>query len=245
MGSPRRYFFVHIMRTAGSLLRLRLIEHFGETAVYPTKVDGNDPVRPYVLVDHLRERLVARGDEIRVITGHFPLCTTELLDGSFTTFTLLREPVERTLSFLRRQREIEAGDRHKSLEEIYEEPMRFHGFAHNHMTKMLGMTPAEMEPEGMLTRVEFTRDHLDRAKGALAAIDVFGIQEELDAFYRELSARFGWQLGEPQAVNTSKPVRVDESFRARIAEDNAFDVELYDFAKELLASGATRQGLRS
>jgi hypothetical protein len=37
-------------------------------------------------------------------------------------------------------------------------------------------------------------------------------------------------------VNTSAPVEVPEGFRARIAEDNALDLELYDFAKGLLAS---------
>ena len=71
-------------------------------------------------VDHLRERLAARGDQIKVITGHFPLCTTELIDGPFTTLTLLREPVERTLSYLRHDREKEAADRKRPLEQIYD-----------------------------------------------------------------------------------------------------------------------------
>ena len=240
MNSPHRYFFVHIMRTAGSALRRRLIDHFGETAVYPTAVDGEDPIRAYVLVDHLRESLAKRGNEIQVITGHFPLCTTELLDGRFTTFTLLREPVERTLSYLRRQRELVPSYRHKPLEEIYEEPLRFHGFAHNHMTKMLALTPAEMGSFGVLTRVEFTGDHLERAKQALARIHLLGVQEDFTGFCNDLSAQFGWALGEQPAVNSSQPADVPESFRARIAEDSAFDVELYEFARELLASGAIR-----
>ena len=43
-----------------------------------------------------------------MVTGHFPLCTTELLGGAFTTFTVLRDPVERTLSYLRHHRKIDA-----------------------------------------------------------------------------------------------------------------------------------------
>jgi hypothetical protein len=236
MNPQHRYFFVHIMKTAGSVLRLRLINHLGEAAVYPTAVDGTDIVRPYLVVDHLRERLAARGDEIQVITGHFPLCATEMLEGRFTTLTLLREPVDRTLSYLRRRREIEPSDRHKTLEEVYEDPFRFQRFVHNHMTKMLSLTPAEMAPEGMLTRVEFTRDHLERAKAALAGIDAVGLQEHFEDFCAELSARFGWHLAEPETQNKSAPVEVEESLRARIAEDNAFDVELYEYAHELLAS---------
>jgi hypothetical protein len=232
---PHRYFFVHMQKTAGIALRERLINHFGEAAVYPTRgVDGTDPVELVISIDHLRERLAARGDQVQVITGHFPLCTTELLDGRFTTLTLLREPVERTLSYLRHHRENERADRHKSLEEIYDDPFRFHGLAHNHMTKMLSLRPEEMT-DGMLTRVDFDRDRLERAKEALAGIDAVGLKERLEDFCDELSARFGWRLGEPETVNTSAPVEVAESFRARIAEDNAFDIELYEFARRLLA----------
>jgi Sulfotransferase family len=232
---PHRYFFVHIMKTAGGSLRRRLINHFGEAAVYPARdVDGTDPVKLNLSIDHLRERLAVRGDEIRVITGHFPLRTAELLDGRFTTLTLLREPVERMLSFLRQQREIQRSDRHKSLEEVYDD---LHGLADNNMTKMLLLTPAEMRAS-MFTRVEFNADHLERARASFAGIDAVGLQERFEDFCDELTARFGWRLGEPvTGVNATASVEVPESLRARIAADNAFDVELYEFAKERLASG--------
>jgi hypothetical protein len=234
-----RYFFVHIQKTAGTALRHLLMDHFGEPAVYPTRgVDGTDRVKLVLSIDHLRERLIARGDEIEVITGHFPLCTTELLGGRHRTFTLLREPVERTLSYLRHHRENEPADRGKELERIYEDPFRFHGFVHNHMTKMLALTPAEMT-DGMLTRVDFEQGHLDRAKDALADIDCVGLQERLDEFCRELEERFGWRLGRPTVMNATAPVDADDAFRARIADDNALDVELYEFATRLVADRYT------
>jgi hypothetical protein len=239
-----------MMKTGGGSLRRRLINHFGEAAVYPTRrLDGRDPVKLNLSIDHLRERLAARGDQIRVIAGHFPLCTTELIDGRFTTLTLLREPVERTLSHLREQREdharffaprMQAAQRPvrgRPLEEIYDDPLRFHGMVHNHMTKMLSLTPTELADGMMFTRVEFTRDHLERAKEALTGIDAVGLQEHFEDFCAELTARFGWRLGEGvTGVNATRPVEVPESLRARIAEENAFDVELYEFAKRLLAS---------
>jgi hypothetical protein len=67
-------------------------------------------------------------------------------------------------------------------------------------------------------------------------MDAVGLQERFEDFCDELTARFGWRLGEPETVNTSAPVEVGEGFRARIAEDNASDVELYEFARRLLAS---------
>jgi hypothetical protein len=49
---PQRFFFVHMQKTAGIALRQRLINHFGEAAVYPTRgVDGKDPVTLVLSVD--------------------------------------------------------------------------------------------------------------------------------------------------------------------------------------------------
>lgn len=249
----RRYFFVHVMKTGGSSFRRRLMNHFGERAVYPTAgVDGADPVTLKLSVDHLRAQLAARGDQIQVISGHFPLSTVELLEGRYTTMTLLREPVERTLSFLRQQRRdnVRAG-RRRSLTELYDD-----GMLHNQMTMMLSWTPSEMAemsrklfklsqepPEAAgeaLGRLACNRGHLERAKEALAGIDAFGVQERLEDFCDELSSRFGWRLGDSVSLNTTEPVEVPESLRARIAEDSALDVELYEFASELLASGGPR-----
>ncbi len=241
-GQPQRYFFVHIMKTGGGALCRRLMNHFGEAAVYPTRgLDGTDPVKLNLSIDHLRERLAVRGDEIRVITGHFPLRTAELIDGRFTTLTLLREPVERTLSYLRQEREQPCFARRSPLEGIYEVYAHLRGMADNNMTKMLSLTPTEMSAS-MFTRAELNRDHLERAKEALAGIDAVGLQERFEDFCDELGARFGWRLGEPVTVNTTAPVEVPESFRARIAEDNEFDIELYEFAKELLGVGDDRTG---
>ena len=109
------------MKTAGSAFRRRLRNHFGDAAVYPTRgLDGTDPVKLKLSVDHLRERLAARGDQIEVITGHFPLCTIEPIDGRFTTLTLLREPVERMLSYLRHQQERTRSGQERELEQIYD-----------------------------------------------------------------------------------------------------------------------------
>ena len=237
----QRCFFVHMQKTAGTALRQGLINHFGKRAVYPTQgVDGTDPTQLVTSTDYLRERLAARGDEIEAITGHFPLCTTELLDGRYTTVTLLREPVERTLSYLRHHRKEEPADRDKSLEEIYEDPFRFKSFVHNHMTKMLSLTPAEMT-DGMLTPMELDESRLERAKEALEGIDAVGLQERFDEFFGRLEDRFGWRLGEPETLNTTDPVDVSQSFRERIAADNALEVELYEFAQELVASRSDRK----
>ena len=226
-----RYFFVHVQKTAGTSLIRRLRHTYGQTGIYPNKTDG-DIVACVISIEHLLERWRARNHEIRVVTGHFPLCTAELLDGEFTTLTLLREPVERTLSYLRHHRVLTPEDRDTPLEAIYHDSFRFHGLVHNHMVKMFSLTREEMDA-GMLTRVEFTPERLERAKERLAGVDAIGLQEDFDYFGAEVADRFGWRLGEPLHANRTEPIDVSESFRARIAEDNAFDVELYEFAQQL------------
>src|SRR5690606_33395048 len=140
----------------------RLRNHFGPDAVYPTPDDQRDPYS-IIEVDTLRRRFEEDGDRLRVITGHFPLCTTELLGVPFTTLTVLREPVDRTLSFVRHQRRLTPALADVPMPDIYGRPQLLHGLIHNHMVKMLGMT-AEQMTHGMTTMVTFDDPFLDRAK---------------------------------------------------------------------------------
>jgi hypothetical protein len=238
----QRWFFVHVQKTGGTDLFTRIggdpsipLEHdrwFGDDAIYPNETDGDVfSVAPQLSVEQLLLRWKERRDEIRIVLGHFPLCTVELLDADFTTLTVLREPVERTLSYLRHHRKLTPGDRDKPLEEIYDDPFRFEALLHNHMVKMFGLTTGEMT-DGMLTKIEFTPDHLAQARKGLERIDVVGFQENFERFCRELQARYRWPLGVPFYANRTDAFHVSQSFRARIAADNAMDVELYEFAME-------------
>jgi hypothetical protein len=229
---PQRFFFAHVQKTAGTTLNKRMQRHFGRSAVYPDRNIDGEIVASVISVEHLLARWRTRSDEIRVVTGHFPLCTTELLGGEFTTLTLLREPVERTLSYLRHHRRMTEEDRDKPLEEIYTDPFRFHGLVHNHMVKMFSLTPSEMT-DGVLTQVDFPRNRLEHAKEHLATVDVVGVQERFDEFCEELTERFDWRLGDPVHTNRTDATEASEVFRSRIAKDNAMDAELYDFAKQL------------
>jgi hypothetical protein len=229
-----RFFFVHLQKTAGVSFRARLQHQFGEHGVYPDSSDGWGTVEAAASIDHLRERYRVRRAEIRVVTGHFPLFVADLLGDEFTTLTVLREPVERVLSYLRYHRSQTPADADKTLEQIYADPLRFHGMAHNHMVKMFSLTGDE-HMASMLTKVDYTPERLEYAKERLATVDAIGLQERFEEFCDQLERRFGWDLGEPQRINASNPVDVSDEFRARITEDNAMDIELYEFGRRLYA----------
>ena len=102
------------------------------------------------------------------------------------------------------------------------------------MTKMLSLLPEEMT-DGALTRVKFTPERLERAKERLAGADVIGLQEEFEGFWRELASRFGWPPGDHARHRARPPAELSPAFRDRILTDNADDLELYEFARRLVA----------
>lgn len=236
-GEPRRFFFAHVQKAAGTSLFGQLQREFPRAALYPDPSDAAPMPAPILFVSHLEARYRLRRDDIRVVTGHFPLRTTEVLGDPFTTMTVVREPVERTLSFLRHHRRRNTEDAGRSLEEIYEDPIRFHGLVENNMVKMFSLTPDEMTAgDGLMTHVrDFGPERRARAREGLESVDVLGLDTDYPAFVGELSTRFGWDLGEVMTSNRTEPVDVPASFRRRIAADNEADVELFEFATELHA----------
>ena len=235
----RRYFYVHVQRAAGTELRERLKRHFPPEALYPDPTDGDIvSVAPQVSVRQLLARWAQRRDEIEIITGHFPYSTTELLDADFVTLSVLREPVERTLSHLRHHRKMNPDARDLPLEQIYEEVFRPAFFA-NHMVKMFSLTAeeiatsAERDTWAMVIRMDFTPERLQQAKEQVGRLDVLGLHDQFDDFCAVLQARFGWQLGDPLFANRTPAEAVSDDLRARIASDNALDAELFEFARAL------------
>jgi hypothetical protein len=227
-GAAPRFFFIHLQKTAGTALWRRLKQQFDAAAVYPGPGDG-EPPEAVLSVEHLLERWRVRRDEIVVVTGHFPRCTVELLDARFTTLTLLRDPVERTLSALRDVQARSPELQGSPLELIYEDPART-ALLQNHMVRMLGLTVGEMT-DGALTPIMLDRAHFDRARDALGTIDVVGFQERFDEFCAALTGRFGWDLGPPVFMNRTQPVSTSDALRRRIDADNALDQELYEYAR--------------
>jgi len=87
------------------------------------------------------------------------------------------------------------------------------------------------------------------AKKQLARVGVIGFTEQYDEFIDELRRRFGWWpsgLDTEAKANLSREAWAESAgLRERIAADNGFDVELYEYAKQLVdrrraSSPATR-----
>jgi len=278
----RRYFFIHLMKTAGTSFAFQLQQQFQPHEVYPARgFDRRDDtdIAGYVSISRLLRLSPDRRAEILIYTGHFPFVASQLLNEDLATLTMLRDPVERTISvlkhFKRRSRRYHA----YPLERIYDDPFVFAHFVENHQTRMFSVTP-EDEPEAFGSTMSYwataamlglgnpnydpeTQDAVDReraiaaakasavdeprfelAKQQLAKVDVIGFSEQYDAFIEDLRRRFGWW---PSGLDTRAKANISaekweepKSLRARIVADNPFDIELYEYAKELVRSRQPR-----
>jgi hypothetical protein len=234
MDEPRRFFVVHMQKTAGTTLRDRFRASYSDSEIYPNSTDGRDKRLSVISVTHLLERWGARRGEIRLIAGHFPLSTIELLDAPFVTLSIVRDPVDRTLSYLRHQKKINAEDRTRSLIEIYNDPFRFRGLIRNHMVRMFSIGSTEMlAGDGVLTDVGDSVERLERAKQALANLDAFGLQSDFEDFWLDVAKRYALDVGTTIRSNTTEPEDAPPELVERIVADNQLDIEFYSYAQWL------------
>jgi hypothetical protein len=243
--SDQRFFFIHVMKTAGGTLRRHILANFEREQVYPWELIDADMLVANTSLEYLTGLPASRRAQIRVFTGHFPFMAGELLGGGLTTITILRDPVERTLSFLRQRKRDDDMRRSLSLEEIYEDPGLFRSLIKNHQAKLFALT-VDDQPRSFGDDIDVDTGRLEVAKRNLERVDVIGIQERFDELLAELERRFGWRRGHVANRNVHRGTReaAPPSFRRRIAEDNSADMEFFEYAVQLCEQRRRATGAR-
>jgi hypothetical protein len=74
------------------------------------------------------------------------------------------------------------------------------------------------------------------AKENLSAVEVVGVTEYYDRFLRQLVDRYKWKIKSIPHRHAGERDAISPAFRNRIAIDNAFDMELYEYAKSMSVS---------
>jgi Sulfotransferase family len=230
----RKFFFIHVMKTAGTTLRKHIMANFEEDEFYPCpRLDAN-MLKANIELDYLTGLPASRRARIRAYSGHFPFVAVELLGEEMTTITILRDPVERTLSFLRDRKATHHPDGGVSLEEIYEDPFLFLALIRNHQAKLFALT-VDDELGSYMRALDIDSDRLELAKRNLESVDVVGTQDRFEDLLSELELRFGWRRGSVGRMFAGKetPGDAPASFRRRIADDNQADMEFFEHAVRL------------
>lgn len=83
-----KVIFLHIPKTAGQSVHAALVNAFGKEAVCPARVN-----------DQLRRMSITELNRYQVFSGHFDWSLLDCIKGPKYVFTILREPIDRILSF--------------------------------------------------------------------------------------------------------------------------------------------------
>ena len=107
-------------------------------------------IEAYLFVPGLIADVNAQHGKLRMVRGHIPYAVRDLLEDSYVAITLVREPVERTLSYLKHCRRYHTEHWEMELEEIYEDPWFRATFVQDYQTKIFSMSPQEALSEDRL-----------------------------------------------------------------------------------------------
>jgi hypothetical protein len=151
-GEARRaLFFVHVMKTGGSPFLLQARANVSDDRIWGPTLTGSwapegqgfDDFARYTTLEPLHALDPAQRRQYPMFMGHVPFCATELVDPDTATFSLLREPVARTLSYLDQCARTLPEHQGLPLEAIYEDTWYVERFMGDHQTKIFSMTLEE------------------------------------------------------------------------------------------------------
>ncbi len=248
------FLFLHVMKTGGTSLLFHLLDNFGPGEIEPDHRERprDEPVpADYASLTRLWALTPERRARLRVVAGHYPYWVRELVEPD-VTITVLRDPVERTISLLRQLRGEERGDDRRSLEELYDDPVVRRTLVQDYQAKVFGMSRADWEAAAAFVRalspdrtdaghlahlvaLDVDAERTARAKANLATVEVVGVQHRYSEFLDELRERFGWHVPVERRLRRAEgEVAVPDSLRRRIAAENPADMELWAFATALV-----------
>ena len=244
VGAREPLFFMHIPKTAGTSMRRFLSDQYGESQTCPASdwselIDLKQPIDSYPLIQ-----------------GHFNISMRSFFPGR-KSLTLLRNPLDRTLSALRHlKRDPNFHPLYKQAKDMTIGEMladsRIFAMHQNAQTAYLsartkGADVVELMRAGLARGERLDpgsledEPDLELAKSNLRAFEFVGLCEKLPEFLPMLSQgmdfhpviSFQKDNYAPDGLSNFHSLGADEI--ALLRQCNALDLELYNFAEQLIA----------
>jgi Sulfotransferase family len=227
--------FIHIPKTAGTTLHLVIERQYNPKNI----ISIHTPEENAETVSRFQNSSTVPKQKIKVIKGHTFGGWHQLLSQPCAYFTLLRDPVERFISnyfFLLKK------EGHPLGQKLVEQQVTIEDFVcwsgeDNYQTRFLAKNINEVNLD--IKKNECTRETLEQAKKNLKDnFAVVGTVEEFDKTLMLLKKTFGWNNVFYKVKNQNKQ-RLSKSSISQetlnlIKEKNQFDLELYQYATQIL-----------
>ncbi|HIP69944.1 MAG TPA: hypothetical protein EYH05_00935 [Anaerolineae bacterium] len=223
--------FLHIPKTAGSTLYRILGNHYPFKNIYTVWQDGS--------LDEFKQLTPEQHTSIRLLRGHFGYGLVSCLPAESVWFTILRDPVERAISyyhFIRRS------PRHYCYDRVTQNKLSLEEFltgqidtlADNGQTRLL----ANLETGHEIPFGQCSKEMLTQAKYNLQTnMAVVGLTEQFDETLLLLQKAFGWRniyySRQNVSRNKSSQTELPASTLEVIRQTNQLDTALYQFAEQL------------
>lgn len=236
----KKYFFIHIPKTAGTSFKKMLFSEFKKDRIFANEFDQKrfgwkyPPLEEYLF---LSQKDI---DTIDLLVGHIPFFLNRIFEDKddVLTFTFLRDPVNRVVSnlnyikFYLSSRHLEYRKYEKySIEKIYDElGPNMANIQIRYFADRSFRPPYYFNQRKKLDDIGF-----ENAKVNLDKVSFIGITELFSQSVELFNRRnFGIKIGDVVEVNkTPQNEEVQNDFLRRITTDNKLDIEFYEYGKRL------------
>lgn len=211
--AEKLFIFVHIPKTGGTTLWHIINQQYetGEFWSYNHQPDYR--------------QMIENAHKMKCLIGHFPFGVHQHIKRPCTYFTMLRNPVERVISFYYYYRARAAPKlvEHLSFADFLESPLFYHEISNTQTLYLAGGESPDLQ----------------KAKENLSShVAVPGIMEMFNESLFFIKNECGWNINHYQSVNmaTNRPAEMPFSpdLLDIVKRKNELDLELHEFARHLL-----------